>query len=1287
MPDKLLSEIRLGDPQLAEYAEQLAKRELVLQAQGLSQLDTTLLDALFAQVPKWWRAAEFAEVFDAEQMSEEFANALLAWIDSRQAPVSPQPEPAAAPSVSAPSKPERKRPFRPFEAMATLPKPTNRVELRDQLEELVRRQLIGPWAGEQEIIYETSVRGRYLVGMLAPRNSRGLPEAFDESDLTVGEGEEDNESSTPSKASTSILPSSIGLSFTVQPDCHDLCVRLRWGHYKRIPNPDTSAELKFVWQRRQIDRELRLPLVAGKISGIPIDPDFPQVLLQGAVRYKLDGWSITLFLSNQQAEPRKNVDEAWLFQPEIQVYAPDHRSVFTRRPVVGRRNDAEEQALAMLYRNQIEFAVGHSVAVEARKANNELAEAWTDRANHIRTVVMPSYEVPYASQPSAQEYPLLAELELDMLALVQIADGEFNQALTPLTRAYEQWIEQLEARIAQPSADLAPFIEEADQAINQCRQALQRIQAGIDLLDSNPQVAQAFRFANQAMADQRIRSKYIEAKRRDPKASISQFHQPQYHSWRAFQLGFILLNLPALSDPLHAERAVAAGDLSNPAENIADLLWFPTGGGKTEAYLGLTAFTLGIRRLQGIVGDHDGGAGVAVIMRYTLRLLTLQQFQRAATLICACELIRQSDPHQWGNEPFRIGLWVGQRSTPNWVDDAEESIKELRKGNPVSTGTPQQLNSCPWCGTEIKGGENLAAETAKKGRSRVFTYCGSILNNCPFNQAQADGEGLPIMVVDEEIYHRLPSLLIGTVDKFAQMPWNGRIAALFGHVSAYCERHGYLTPDSDHDVQSHPATSQLPAAKVREVLPLRPPDLIIQDELHLISGPLGTMVGLYESAIDELASWEYQGKRIRPKLVASTATIRRASQQVHSLFLRKVEVFPPQGLDAGNTFFSIQHTPSAERPGRRYLGICAHGTRQRTALIQSYVALLSVAQQLYQQANDLADPYMTLVGYFNTLRDLAAMRRVVEDSVTTRLKKMPQRGLPIRYLNPETITELTSRRNASEIPKILQRLETSFTNEQTKERVDVLLATNMISVGVDISRLGLMVVSGQPKSTAEYIQATSRVGRDSPGLVLTVYNWTRPRDLSHYERFEHYHATFYQQVEALSVTPFSPRAIDRGLTGVIMAMARLLDQEYNENLGAQKMNTQSPLIRRIQDRISQRAAIIAGKQRGDFVEQSIKQRIDEWASRIRQARSANLGYDDRRQADTVALLERPEGQINWQLLTVLNSLRDVESNVALIFDDRGLDNHNTPWNYQSKAASSVDNSADTEPDTQKVPNE
>ncbi len=1144
-------------------------------------------------------------------------------------------------------------------------------EIRDELQRLVLADLLGPAGGEHEIVDEPYVRDRYLVGMLAPKGHTALPEELD--DLAqAGVDDEDGTTEAPPPKAAAMRASSIGLTFAVSAEASALQITARWGRYERTTveeeryrNKDGSY--RKVWRRVPVEgTSPPIPLRDGRLPDWAPCPDQPQVLVQGLARRRPEQWIVTLFLVNAQQEPKRLKDTAWIFQPELIVASPDGAPIFEKRPLPRQRLDPEELAMQMLYRHRLQFAVGHGVSVHA-----ELAAGRHDRAVRIQTAVVPAYELPSTILPTAQDYPALAGLTLDMKALSELPDGRFAAHLMPLVGAYEAWIAGLKQRLQPLAADLQGYQGVAQDAVDKCERALVRMRAGIAVLDARHEAAEAFRFANRAMYQQRVHTLYAAQVRQGQAAELGSFDTPDNRSWRLFQLAFILMCLPSLTDLTHPERIVpAAGGPKHPEEAIADLLWFPTGGGKTEAYLGIAAYAMAIRRLQGVVAGRSGHAGVAVLMRYTLRLLTLQQFQRATALLCACELIRREHPARWGSEPFRIGLWVGRRSTPNWTRDAHEAASNLRQSHvPGGESTPHQLTNCPWCGQKIQPGRDIYVELAPGGRGRTFIYCGDPLGRCPFSRKQSPDEGLPVVVVDEEIYRRLPSLLIATVDKFAQMPWNGCTAMLFGQVDGYCERHGYRSPEIQ-DTDSHPASRRfgLPPARTLPAGPLRPPDLIIQDELHLISGPLGTLVGLYETAVDRLASWEVDGRRVHPKVIASTATIRRADTQVQSVFLRQVQVFPPHGLDADDNFFSLQRPPDAAHPGRRYIGLCAPGTRQRAALIQTYVALLSAAQQLYERHGVLVDPWMTLVGYFNSLRQLGGMRRAMDDSVGSRLQQMDARGLAVRSLSPYSVQELTSRLSATDIPHVLDRLETPFdenthpSGPQKRSRkwegswpIDVLLATNMISVGVDVRRLGLMVVDGQPKTTAEYIQATSRVGRRYPGLVVTVYNWARPRDLSHYELFEHYHATFYQYVEALSATPFSPRAVDRGLTGVLVALVRLLDLQLNDDAAAERLVRDHPNLAEAIAQLIARAQQVSGPDAAAQVREKALERQDTWLSRIAHLIApARLHYKRGNDGLTLGLLA-DAGAGRWEEFTCLHSLRDVEPSVNLILDNYGMD--------------------------------
>ncbi len=1135
-------------------------------------------------------------------------------------------------------------------------------EIRAELESLIVQDLLGPKGGAQEELDAALVRDYYLVGMLAPKRYRVGAEEQDEVVVAGDEGAEDGPADPDVPHGVTMFPSSIGMTFAVDGGADRLGITARWGRYARTESETLTTgdgQPKTVWKRTPVEGTEVALLREGALGPWSFDLERPHVVVNGVARRHDGDWIVTLFLVNGQEEPDRLKDEAWVFQPEITVESPDRAAIFRKRPRRPRdasRMDpqafAEEEAMGMIYRRHVEFAVGHGVAVHA-----DVDPVDPTRAVRIRTRVLPAFEVPATTSPEVAERPTLAAVLLDMKGLSETPTSALAAKLGALPEAYAAWIEAERSKVDETAKGLADFRAAAQATVAACERVLGRIREGIALVAKDEMAAEAFRFANRAMWLQRTRSVLAERVRRGEKPSLEEVDTPANRSWYPFQLAFLLLNLPATTDLHHADR-------SHPTDAIADLLWFPTGGGKTEAYLGLAAYTMALRRLQGVIDERSGEYGVAVLMRYTLRLLTIQQFQRASALLCACEVLRReamtNGDRRWGSEPFRIGLWVGMRTTPNTTEQSAEPIKRdhghYRPNAMAGSGSPAQLTNCPWCGLPIEPGKNIVVETVAKGRGRTLTFCGDVMGRCPFTQAQAPDEGLPVLVVDEEIYRRLPALLIATVDKFAQMPWNGAVKMLFGQVNGRCTRHGFRSPTIE-DRDSHPARAGHAAAKTVEHPLLRPPDLIIQDELHLISGPLGTLVGLYETAIDQLCTWNVDGKPVRPKLIASTATIRRAREQVHSLFLRRVEVFPPHGTDVRDNFFAVQREPSDETPGRRYLGICASGKRVKACYIRAYVALLGAAQVLYDKYGLAADPWMTLVGYFNTLRELGGMRRVVDDDVRTRLQKVDERGLGKRKL--QKVEELTSRKGSTEIPTVLDDLEVRFEPTAKDQRsarkpIDVLLATNMVSVGVDVRRLGLMVVASQPKTTAEYIQATSRVGRRFPGLVVTVFNWARPRDISHYERFEHYHATFYQQVEALSVTPFAPRALDRGLSALLVSLVRLAGDEFNTNGGAARMDKEHEFVRQAVDAIVRRAERVSGSNRiAEDVRQQLARRLDLWLAQARPREGGStLGYDVERTGLTLALLSRA-GLGAWEDFTCLGSLRDVEPSVSLVLVNDG----------------------------------
>lgn len=1125
--------------------------------------------------------------------------------------------------------------------------------VRELLQLAVIDDLLGPADGPVEEIVGMSVRDRYLVGKLAPMDTE--PDAVEADNFgTSGKVDPDDQGEeVETSSSHSLVPSSMGFTFCVDGELESVQLFANWGRYERTQSEredEETGKSRRCWKRIPSGGSAVVSLNKRTIDPIRVDASCPSVVVQGSVSAPLENGDrlVTLFLVNTQTMPEQNQDQAWIFQPELIVRDKEGQAVFRRRPILRADEfDEEREALEMIYRDRVEFAVGHGVSVHATVSKED-----SERATEVGTTILPEYEIQVTETPGLEpeDRPAMRQMIkdglLDMEHLAKLATPEKRDELVAglkvLTDDYAEWIVENRDAIG---SEVMEYDIPATEAMDRCSLILERLREGIEVLAVDDLSLAAFRFANRAMASQRIHSLHALAKRRGDAITLDALNIRKNRSWRPFQLAFILLSIPALADPTHRDR-------TQPLEAFADLLWFPTGGGKTEAYLGVAAFAMGIRRLQGELGGLNGGRGLAVIMRYTLRLLTLQQFQRATALICAMEILRRAEPAVWGEEPFTIGLWVGQRVTPNTTDESHAAIEKERDGKYGTGSTPAQLTFCPWCGSEIAPGREIKVD---RDLGRTFIYCGDKYGRCEFSQAKSKNLGLPVLVVDEEIYRHPPSMLIATVDKFAMMAWRGQVRTLFGKATQECPRHGLLWPEADCN-GNHNAKGNHPRVSVKEITPIRPPDLIIQDEFHLISGPLGTMVGLYETAVDELSTWSINGKTIRSKIIASTATVRKAEEQVNNVFLRKVSVFPPHGLDVEDNFFSVQRSVK-DKPGRLYMGICSPGSSRPAVLIRVYVALLTAAQSLFQHFGAAADPYMTVVGYFNSLRELGGMRRLAEDDVQTRAYRVQMSDVKRPGLSQRSVRivdELTSRVSNKEIPKKLDQLEVKFKSTWDKgetRAIDIVLATNMLSVGVDVNRIGLMVVNGQPKNTAEYIQATSRVGRSFPGLVCTVLTWSRPRDLSHYETFEHYHATFYKHVEAQSVTPFAARALDRGLTGAMVSLLRLENDSMNPNPGAQSLDSVGKVeASRARKVFSERAWKVmdkmAAKTKADSM---VADRIDRWVKEsVKPGR--RLGYEtERGKGDLAAFLKKP-GAATWDEVTVPMSMREVEPGVQLIMD-------------------------------------
>lgn len=1073
---------------------------------------------------------------------------------------------------------------------------SNSINVRSEVVDFLHRELIGPDPGmpaqqylptdltrhQQEILRpQDPPRLRYSAGVLFPLKAEILQaEAATEEEVQAAEAEppegEEPEEITPKSnfrgekeegaeqevnRANEFLPSAVGLSALVFLP-KQLKVKVNAGRYEKkalsgLGRPDKEGKFAPHYWRVAIECERDIDCTIFTPRG-PVIREFPLDTGAGEPKLYLHVFSrpyahaanpeheriITFTLINRNiSETGSPRDELCFFQCQFEVVDAEGNDCFLEYPEkLGEAEDTEEASLRLLYRHRKTFAVGHGCSAD-----------WPDgemtAAGRIWTQTLPAYEIK----------PILPNeipgLDLSMRVLGMKDSAQALECCRRLAAEYLAWIDTEQKKVDAPSFPSAHKIT-ANAHLEQCRKCHQRIVDGVELMEEDGEVRQTFAWMNQAMLMQQVHYDLAANHKRDwtfrnGGLQLSEpYKAPDLNvsgkgRWRPFQLAFILMNLRSMVQREGEER------------KIVDLIWFPTGGGKTEAYLGLTAFAIFWRRLE----DSEN-SGTTVLMRYTLRLLTTQQFQRAASLICACETIRRSEAAKLGTDRISIGLWVGGDVTPNKQADAVKALGNLLSGG---SDNPFIIINCPWCGAQMGAvsvgrGANRTPGYEKIG-SHVIFRCKD--PECDFNTP----DGLPLHVIDEAIYENRPTLLVGTVDKFALLPWYPVARNLFG-----LDSEGVISP----------------------------PDLIIQDELHLISGALGSMVGHYEGTLEALCSTQ-QGKKWGPKIVASTATICRAGEQVKALYARPVFLFPPQGLRAGDSFFATEKT---DVPGRLYVGVFASALSSHvTAQIRVMAALLQSVKCTSARNDATVDPYWTLMAYFNSLRELGHAATLIRADIRDYLNAMwdrlsirrPESGEKEldqrRFINRDL--ELTSRIQSSAITEVLQQLFNSYPGNETRRPVDVCLATNMIQVGLDVPRLGLMTVVGQPKTTSEYIQATSRVGRSAagPGLVFAVYNAAKPRDRSHYEHFRAYHQSIYRWVEPTSVTPFSVPVRERALHAQIVTLARYWGNEELRERPQPPPN--DALLNRIREVLLSRVAIVDTPETSS-TDQMIDEIIADW---------------------------------------------------------------------------------------------
>jgi hypothetical protein len=828
------------------------------------------------------------------------------------------------------------------------------------------------------------------------------------------------------------------------------------------------------------------------------------------------GYLVTVTMVNNQdkLDGIENQIKLSLFQCRFTVEA--HEAVIGEYPTNTRlAHHEEDQELSLSYRKRKTHGIGHGCAAiwDPEEALKGLKK--------ITAEPLPVTEV-YGLTNEIENLPEEARsvLSLQWLASENTSPEQLNTALNSFSDAYENWIT---AQVELAASLEAEYSKPAKRILDRQKTALERIRRGIDIIvnTQRPDVLVAFRKAQEAMLTQFLWSKasLVPCEKGNGNTAPIDVWAKQVTGtpkWRPFQLAFQLLVIESLVDPDVPER------------EIVDLLWFPTGGGKTEAYLALAAFEIIYRRIR----FKDAGGGTTVLMRYTLRLLTSQQFERCATLISTLDWMRRSDKQvDLGKQPITLGLWVGGDASPNRLtsDSQTPGARELLEDRILEAEKPEnpfQLIKCPRCGTRI-------IPSTKSNRAdyglEIDQY--NFKMYCPDEQCDLH-EFIPVSVVDDHLYKHPPTMLIGTIDKFAQMTWKADTGVFLG------------------------------AGRAGRAMP---PSLIIQDELHLITGPLGTIAGTYEAAIETVMT---ENNSNRPKYIAATATIQRANEQSQALYARDATVFPPTGLNSDDSFFSREDRTTPGRAFVGYMGTPMYSALttliQASAACAAAVSVIAESEKNAGQGSCARDAYWTQVIYHNSRQELGTTTTRLRDDVKVDLGVLQLNKADERDFN--NIQELSANLKGPEVGEAKDKMQIEWPNP---DAIDVLACTNMISVGVDIGRLGLMIMKSQPKSTSEYIQSTSRVGRDSsrpPGVVVTVYAANRPRDRSHYESFQSFHQSLYRAVEPVTVTPFAPPALQRTLHAAIVLTLRLI-MGWDQDEEAQKFKGNDPHIEKILSRL------------------------------------------------------------------------------------------------------------------------
>ncbi|WP_426692906.1 hypothetical protein ACMC5O_002350 [Sphingomonas sediminicola] len=1120
---------------------------------------------------------------------------------------------------------------------------------RDKILEEVRARLIGPGLGEPgpsgthaDEIIDGRMSLAYMMGMLFPRAEKTAP------DLGGDEAEDasDEDAEDPLSMSNAMLPSAMGMSLCVARGSR-IRIKVEAAVYSPLeegeeasresrenvpvvePGSRENAQAADVavetlpeetsersqgrrnqrWQRRKLEPSVH------EVGAAGLEP--AAILEQRAILEVLsrtlpdDDVLLTISVSNSGEAKHARSSEQTLYQVSILAEAVEGQVLKYPAARYVPPTD-EERELRVIYGEQRPYAVGHGVATDWKVDDGRCPWVKTE-ALPTAHVWRPVFDNLSVSKDGVQHtFPDEELFRVAPLASGELSGDELTTRLTGLVDFYDEWI----ASQAEISID-GELASDAERMLRRCRRSAERMRQGIEILRGDQDAARCFMLANRAMlmamshsarASGRGRKDGLQGPFALGKADTDAIDYFQNTAkWRPFQLAFFLLVLPSL-----------AGE-ELPDRDLVDVIWFATGGGKTEAYLFVSAFELFRRRI--VEGKAGGGTGV--INRYTYRFLTADQFQRTAGMICAMEMIRRevatNGDNSLGDDEFSIGLFVGGEVSPNSFAGSEDGAlaptQELLDAARPRDVNPFPIESCPSCGTLLVP----ESRKAKPDGSADESYYGflatanSFVTRCPEEDC-AFHEALPVYFIDEQLLRAPPSFLLGTIDKFAMIPWKENGGALLG-------------VGTDRS----------------------PPSLVIQDELHLISGPLGTLAGIYEAAFETVMATH--GKP--PKVIASTATIRNASVQCRRIYGRPSAVFPSPGLRAEDSFFSKLDTGNKQR-SRLYAGVMAQGLRSTVAASWTMATLLQSSYELAEKGGlsiDETDSYWTLVAYHNSKRELGRIVNATRDEIPTRMKVYAS-DEPLERPSNFDILELKAHAETP-VPRARQLLARRHSPEQPA--IDVVPCTNIISVGVDIDRLGLMMVNGQPKLSAEYIQATSRVGRGVvPGLVVASYSPSKPRDRSHYEAFRDYHERFYSFVEPTSVTPGALPAIERGLHAALVTVVRH-GAGLKRNSAANQFDPSRPSIAAAIKRLEQRLLdAYDGEQEAEERERissKLAEKVAEWAGWARSVEGLQYCFASQQRRPHL-LVRYDNKKIDGAGWFTLQSMRHVDKEIIL--EDVGI---------------------------------